>query len=282
VGAARPARLLADAAIGAHTRGSGRLGGVRVTVISDVHGAVEPLRAVAKECDVLVVLGDLLNVIDYRSMEGILPDILGREVVAAAAALRSRGLYAEARATIRGSGRPEADVRAEFAEMARRQYEDVLEVLPDGAVITYGNADIPDLLRSMVPTGVRLVDGEVLEMVGLRWGIVGGGAPTPLGIPGEVSEDVWERKLAALGSVHVIGTHPPPRIPWFCYDVVAEKFELGSTALVGYIVQRRPRYALFGHVHQPLVSTGDIGPTTLINVGHFRADGRGWTYDGAD
>jgi len=255
---------------------------VRVTVISDVHGAVEPLRAVARECDTLVVLGDLLNVIDYREMGGILVDIFGRELVATATALRTQGLYEEARATIRGSGRPEAEVRAEFAEMARRQYEDVLEALPDGAVITFGNADVPDLLRSMVPPGVRMLDGEVVELAGLRWGIVGGGAPTPLGIPGEVSEERWEQKLAALGDVDVIGTHPPPRIPWFCYDVVAEKFELGSTALVGYIVQRRPRYALFGHVHQPLVGTGDIGPTTLVNVGHFRADGRGWTYDGPD
>jgi len=149
-------------------------------------------------------------------------------------------------------------------------------------VVTFGNADVPDLLRALLPDGIRFVDGDVVELAGLRWGIVGGGTPTPLRIPGEVSEERWEEKLAGLGEVDVVGTHPPPRIPWFCYDVVAEKFEPGSTALVRYIVQRQPRYALFGHVHQPLVSQGQIGPTTLVNVGHFRADGRGWSYDGPD
>jgi Icc-related predicted phosphoesterase len=72
----------------------------------------------------------------------------------------------------------------------------------------------------------------------------------------------------------------PPRIPWICYDLVAAKFEPGSTALIGYIRERRPRYALFGHVHNPLAPRGEIGPTELINVGHFQADGSGWLYDG--
>jgi len=149
-------------------------------------------------------------------------------------------------------------------------------------VVTFGNVDIPDLLRSMIPVGVRFADGDAVELAGLRWGIVGGGVPTPLGIPGEVSEERWEEKLAAIGEVDVVGTHVPPRIPWFCYELMARKFEPGSTALVGYIVRRQPKYALFGHVHQPLVSEGTIGPTSVVNVGHFRADGRGWTYEGPD
>jgi Icc-related predicted phosphoesterase len=255
---------------------------VRVRVISDLHGAVEHLEAASRESDVLVVLGDLLNVVDYRSMGGILVEIFGREPVVEAAALRNRGMYAEARATIRGRAGDEQEVRARFVDLAREQYERVLEALPEGAVVTFGNVDIPDLLRSMIPVGVRFADGDAVELAGLRWGIVGGGVPTPLGIPGEVSEERWEEKLAAIGEVDVVGTHVPPRIPWFCYELMARKFEPGSTALVGYIVRRQPKYALFGHVHQPLVSEGTIGPTSVVNVGHFRADGRGWTYEGPD
>ncbi len=255
---------------------------MRVTVVSDVHGAAEPLERAARECDVLVVLGDLLNMIDYRSMDGILVDVLGREPVATAASLRGRGLYEEARATIRAVGMDEHEMRAQVFELAARQYREVLGVLPPGAVVTFGNADIPELLRSLLPEGVRFVDGEVVELAGLRWGIVGGGVPTPLHIPGEVPEDRWTEKLDALGDVDVIGTHPPPRIPWFCYDLVAKKFEPGSTPLVRYIVERRPRFALFGHVHQPMMGEGTLGATKLVNVGHFRGNAPGWTYESPD
>ncbi|HEY7281282.1 MAG TPA: metallophosphoesterase, partial [Actinomycetota bacterium] len=150
------------------------------------------------------------------------------------------------------------------------------------SVITYGNVDIPDMLRSMVPDGVRLVDGESFELAGLRWGLVGGGVATPLGVPGAVRDEDWRGKLDGLGDVDVVGTHMPPRIPWYCYDIEAAKFEPGSTPLLAFIQERQPRYALFGHVHQPLLDRGGIGRTELVNVGHFRATGRGWTYEVPD
>jgi Icc-related predicted phosphoesterase len=255
---------------------------MRVTVISDLHGASDRLRAAAADADVLVVLGDLINVLDYHDMDGILVDIFGREPVATAAELRASGRYEEAGEALRAGSDPGLDFRARFAELAIRQYEDVLAELPDGSVITYGNVDIPDLLRPMLPAGVRLVDGGSFELAGLRWGLVGGGVPTPLGVPGEVPDEDWVGKLEALGDVDVVGTHMPPRIPWYCYDTVAAKFEPGSTPLLAYIQERQPRYALFGHVHQPLVDRGAIGRTELVNVGHFRATGRGWTYEVAD
>lgn len=251
-------------------------------MVSDVHGAAGHLRSAARECDVLVVLGDLINVVDYHSMEGILVDIFGREPVAEAASLRSRGRYADARATLRRHAGEEADIRGRFAELARGQYQEVLAEVPPGSIVTYGNVDVPDLLRELLPTGVRLVDGEVVELGGQRWGIVGGGVSTPLGIPGEVDDEGWQTKLEAIGPVDVVGTHMPPRIPWFCYDTVARKFEPGSTPLLAYIRDHAPRYALFGHVHQPMAARGTVWQTELVNVGHFRADGRGWTYDVPD
>jgi Icc-related predicted phosphoesterase len=208
-----------------------------VRVISDLHGAVDHLREAGRDSDVLVVLGDLINVVDHRSMNGIL---------------------------------------------AREDYERVFEAMPDGTVVTHGNVDIPELLRDLAPPGVRVVDGEVVELAGLRWGIVGGGIQTPLGTPGERSEEEHAGLLASLGPVDVVGTHAPPRIPWYCYDTVAERFEPGSDGLVAYIVEHRPRYALFGHVHQPLVDRGTIGSTELVNVGHLRAHDGGWDLDAPD
>jgi Icc-related predicted phosphoesterase len=252
---------------------------MRVHVISDLHGAVERLRDAASGCDVVLVLGDLINVLDYQSMEGILVDIFGREPVAEAAGLRARGRYAEAREAMGRRRVPETEVRERFVSMARHQYEEVFDALPDGAIVTYGNVDVPDLLRATLRPGIRFVDGEVVDLDGQRFGIVGGGLPTPLEIPGEVDEDQYDGKLKALGPVDVICTHQPPRIPWLVYDVQGRRFEPGSTGLVGYINEHRPRYSYFGHVHQPLVDRMTMGPTRLVNVGHFRATGRPWVHD---
>ena len=50
--------------------------------------------------------------------------------------------------------------------------------------------------------------------------------------------------------------------------------ERGSEALLEAIRRTQPRYALFGHVHQPQASRLRIGATQCINVGHFRATGQ--------
>jgi len=173
----------------------------------------------------------------------------------------------------------DAEVRERFVAMARAEYERVFDVLPDNSLVTYGNVDIPDLLRALVRPGIRFLDGDVVELDGERFGVVGGGLRTPLGTPGEVDEEEYDRKLGALGPVDVICTHQPPRIPWLVYDVLGKRFEPGSTGLVGYITEHRPRWSLFGHVHQPLVDRMSIGPTRLANVGHFQRTGRPWVHD---
>ena len=50
-------------------------------LISDVHGAWEALRRVAASGGPLLVLGDLVNFVDYRTYEGILSEIYGRDLV---------------------------------------------------------------------------------------------------------------------------------------------------------------------------------------------------------
>jgi Icc-related predicted phosphoesterase len=252
---------------------------MRVTAISDVHGAVERLDAVAKDCDALLVLGDLINVLDYRSMDGILVEVFGREPVAEAARLRSEGRFEEARTAIRERAGDGEETRAQFLDLARRDYERVFAALPDHAYVTFGNVDIPDLMRSMTPPGIRFVDGESIDLGGMTFGIVGGGVRTPLGVPGEVPDDEYAAKLESIGAVDVVCTHMPPRLPWYTYDVVGRKFEPGSVGLIAYIQQQQPKYALFGHVHQPLVERGNIGLTELVNVRHFQATGRGFTIE---
>src|SRR5438093_9273582 len=103
---------------------------MRVTVISDLHGATPRLDAVARDCDALLVLGDLINVLDYRTMDGILVEVFGREPVAAAAELRAQGRFDEARKMFRERvGVGEAEARARFVELARQDYERVFRAL---------------------------------------------------------------------------------------------------------------------------------------------------------
>src|SRR5204863_2961556 len=136
----------------------GQTAGVRVKVISDLHGAVEHIPDAAADADRLVVLGDLINVLDYRTMDGILVDIFGREPVAQAAELRSQGRFHEARAAIRESMPEGIDLRGRIAELAAEQYRAVFEALPDDTIATFGNVDIPDVLRSLLPEKVTFVE----------------------------------------------------------------------------------------------------------------------------
>lgn len=255
---------------------------MRVTAISDLHGAVEHLDAVSRECDALLVLGDLINVLDYRTLDGILVEVFGREPVAHAAQLRSEGRFDEARAAIRDRVEDPDASRARFVELARKDYERVFAALPEHAYVTYGNVDIPELLASLKPEHVKFVDGEVVQLGSWRFGFVGGGVRTPLAIPGEVDDDVYDAKFESIGAVDVVCTHMPPRIPWYTYDTVGRKFEPGSVGLISYVQRHQPRYALFGHVHQPLVAYGNIGLTHCVNVGHFQATGTGFVLDVPD
>ena len=255
---------------------------MRVTAISDLHGAVEHVDAVARECDVLLVLGDLINVLDYRTWDGILVEVFGREAVVEAAELRARGRFDDARTAIRRRTQDPAEARDRFLSLARRDYERVLAALPEHSFVTFGNVDIPDLLRSLLPDGIRFVDAEAVRLGSMAFGFVGGGVRTPLAIPGEVPDEEYDAKFDAVGPVDVICTHMPPRIPWYTYDVVGKKFEPGSVGLIAHVQRHQPAYALFGHVHQPLVGLGNIGLTQLVNVGHFQANGKGFTIDVPD
>lgn len=252
---------------------------MRVKAISDLHHGVEHLAAAAEDADRLLVLGDLINVLDYRTWDGILVDVFGREPVMASARLRAEGRYDEARAAFARNVGDVDEGRRRFLELAREQYREVFSMLPPGTLVTFGNVDIPDLLHAERPEHVRFVDAEAVEIDGVRFGFVGGGVRTPLGIPGEVDDETYDAKFDAVGPVDVICTHMPPRIPWMVYDVIAHKFEPGSVGLIRYVQEHQPRYALFGHVHNPLAPRGTIRRTELVNVGHFQAHGQGFVIE---
>lgn len=245
-----------------------------VKVVSDLHSGVEALAREVRSDDTLLLLGDLINVIDYRAMDGILVDVYGADAVAEVVGLRAQRRFDEARAAMlrRREGREE-EVATRFQELIRDAYLAVARALPRRTYLILGNVDSPgiaaEVLAEAAP-GAEIVDGKVIEIEGLRVGFVGGGLPTPLHVAGEVTEEEYDAKLAALGPVDVVCSHVPPDLPELTYDTVARRRERGSAGLLTYVRDLQPLRVFFGHIHQPLVSSAHVGRTHLLNVGYFR------------
>ena len=246
--------------------------------MSDLHGAAQALAGEVHPDDTLLLLGDLINVIDYGTKDGILVEIFGVDAVNEVIGLRAQKRFEEARSVmaLRRKGR-EAEIAGKFQQAFHKAYRDVYAVLPHQTYVILGNVDSPAVAEELRPENVEMVDGKVIELAGMRIGFVGGGLPTPLKIAGEVPEEEYNAKLEGLGEVDVICSHVPPDIPELTYDVIAHRHERGSSRLLEYIREVQPRRAFFGHIHQPLCSSMHIGRTHLLNVGYFRRTRRAIT-----
>jgi Icc-related predicted phosphoesterase len=252
---------------------------MRVHVVSDVHGAVEALSKAGDGADALVCLGDLVLFIDYADhSRGIFPDLFGAENAARMVALRMAKRFDDARALDAElwSG---LDKRAAIESAVRKQYAELFAAFPAPTYATYGNVDIPALWPEYAAPGTTVLDGGTAEIGGLVFGFVGGGLRTQYRTPYEVDDETYAEKVAALGPVDVLCSHIPPAVPELCYDTVARRFERGSEALLDAINETRPKYALFGHVHQPLARRMRIGTTECVNVGHFNATRTPWVME---
>jgi len=248
---------------------------MRVHIVSDVHGAAHALPKAAEGSDVFVCLGDLILFLDYDDPDrGIYADLFGVEHARSYIEARTANRFDDARALSdaawEGIGVTDRSQRWTILEsMVRVQYEELFAAMPSPALMTYGNVDVPALWPQYVRDGQRIVDAEVVEVDGQRWGFVGGGLTSPMRTPYEVDPADYAAKLDSLGPVDVLFTHIPAKDPLLNYDVVARRFEIGSQAITDYIRDHEPRYHFYGHVHQPLSPRTRIGRTECVNVGHF-------------
>ncbi|HMA46404.1 MAG TPA: metallophosphoesterase [Frankiaceae bacterium] len=251
---------------------------MRVHVVSDVHGHADALARAGDGADALVCLGDLVLFVDYADHgRGIMADLFGADVVRKLIELRTARRFEEARSWSRelwaGLG---GDREAIVEEAVRRQYAQLFAAFPaprTPTYLTYGNVDVPHLYPEFLREGITLLDGQVAEIGGWRFGFVGGGLRTPMHTPYELDDDAYAAKVAAVGAVDVLCCHIPPHLPELTYDSRARRFERGSVAVLAAIRSTRPRWVLFGHVHQPVRGYLRIGPTRCANVGHFRGRG---------
>ncbi|GAA3118434.1 metallophosphoesterase family protein [Streptosporangium carneum] len=248
---------------------------MRVHVVSDVHGRADALARAGDGADALVCLGDLILFVDYDDhSQGIFPELFGAERTSRLVALRTAKRFEEARrmsAALWAS--LDGDPQEHIERLVRRQYAEIFAAMPTPAYLTHGNVDLPRYWPDYARQGHHVLDGQTADIGGLRFGFVGGGLRTRYRTPNEIDDEEFARKVEAVGEVDVLCCHIPPAVPELLYDVVARRFERGSEATLEAIRRTQPRYALFGHVHQPLAARTRIGRTECLNVGHFRGRG---------
>jgi Icc-related predicted phosphoesterase len=150
---------------------------MRVHVVSDVHGNAEALARAGEGADALIVLGDLLDFVDYHAHDrGILGTLFGAENVGKFARLRREGTREETVAFSRSLWASLDDPGAAVEEAIREQYSGLFAAMTAPTYAMPGNVDTPDLWAEFAGRGVTLVDGEVVEIGGLRFGF-GRGVP---------------------------------------------------------------------------------------------------------
>ena len=256
---------------------------MRVHVVSDVHGNADALARAGEGADALIVLGDLLDFVDYHDhSQGILGAVFGPEKVAVFAELRRARQPANLSAYARSlwSGLENA---ADVVEAAiRDQYTKLFGAMTAPTYAIPGNVDVPALWPEYAGDDIHLADGTTTEIGGLRFGFVGGALLAPgatlrrtgVWVPYLRQRDEFDAAVTAIGPVDVLCSHIPPSVPELAYDVVARRPENVSEALLAEITRYRPRWSLFGHVHQPLAPRMRLGRTECVNVGHFKRTGR--------
>ncbi|WP_214407259.1 metallophosphoesterase family protein [Pseudonocardia lacus] len=253
---------------------------MRVHVVSDVHGAADALARAGDGADALVVLGDLIEFIDYADPSaGIVGRVLGPEVSARFALLRRSGGRDELLAYAREAWAALPDADAVVDEALREQYDRMFAAMTAPTWAIPGNVDAARLWPEYRRPGLCQPDGQVVEIEGLRFGFVGGAPLAPGQRPRNIPEawtpylrprSEYDAAVAALGPVDVLCSHVPPAVPELAYDVVTRRPETSSVALRAIVERDRPRAALFGHIHQPLAPRVRMDRTECVNVGHFR------------
>lgn len=248
-----------------------------IKLVADLHGRYGDLGESIYPDDTLLVLGDVLDLIDWADISGILPEVLGRENLIgklmsavkagpqAAVALRDELLS------------PEGGYQEELLQRVSESYRyfsRALEGIGCRAYVIFGNGDIPELLESSLngAPNVVLASGK-FDIGGSIFGFVPGALYSPFMMPAEMDDEAYGARLRVLGPVDVLCTHIPPRLEAATMDVVAGRPVEGSDSLLRYIEENKPAILYHGHVHQPAQRELLVGETRVINVAYYKRTG---------
>jgi Icc-related predicted phosphoesterase len=257
---------------------------VRISVVADVHGNIADLARAGDDADLLLVLGDLLDYVDYHDPTGgILGRVFGAAAVEPFIRLRTRGDFAGLHAYNVKLWAEIGDPADTISGIVRDRYAEIVDILPPHTLVMLGNVDVLEDWRSVAPPHLQPLDGQTREIGGRRFGFVGGGSTRP-GValrrggspwqPYVRSADDYLSSVEALGPVDVLCTHIPPNLPLLRYDRIPARLEMYGPGLLEYIDTHQPELALSGHVHQPIAGRQRRGHTECVNVGHFQRVGQ--------
>lgn len=255
-----------------------------ISVVADIHGNFEDLAAAAEGADLLLILGDLLDYVDYHDPSGgILGAVFGAELVRPFTALRTRGDFAGLHVYNQQLWSTVADPAGAISEIVADRYRRLTELLPDNSLVMLGNVDVENVWAEVAPPHLQALDGVTRQIGGQTFGFVGGGSGRPgsairsTGSPWKPfvrSADEYLQVVESLGPVDVLCSHIPPKLTMLRYDTVPARMEMYGPGLLEYIDTYQPRFALSGHVHQPIGGRTRHRRTECINVGHFQRSPR--------
>jgi len=262
---------------------------VRIHVVSDIHGNMEALARAGDGADLLLVLGDLLDYVDYHDPAGgILGAVFGADLVAPFVALRTAGEFGRLHEYNQRLWDTVADPHHAIAEIVAQRYEQAVSVLGENTLLTLGNVDVEGIWAHVAPDRLRCLDGESVQVDGLTFGFVAGGSTRP-GTSFTRSDSPWKPYVRAaadyqaaverMGAVDVLCSHIPPKLVGLRYDTVPARLEMYGPGLLESIDRHQPLLALSGHVHQPLSARQRRGRTECVNVGHFQRQETAFVFD---
>ena len=253
---------------------------MQLSFVSDIHGNIAALREVARRAEQLVVLGDLIDYVDYyQPSAGIMGRVFGERKVRQFIALRSVGDFPRLRDLNRELWASTDDPVGILTDVVAALYRDVLTAVGPSTLLTLGNVDVAAVWNQVAGSELPYLDAQVVHVAGRRLGFVAGGS----GRPGSVvhppdhawqplvrSAQDYQAAVAAIGPVDILCSHVPPGIAELRYDVVPGRLEMYGPGLAEAIDTHAPALAVFGHVHQPLSRRTRRGRTECVNVGHFQ------------
>ena len=241
--------------------------------ISDVHHGLDSLENLPSGNGPLVILGDLINWIDYRNGDGIAKDVFGEESVTKLVELRKKHDFTRRKELWNELFSKDREVKqTKIEESIYRQYREVFDKIKNFEVFLIpGNVDCLKIVEETKTNNVTNFDGEILDYKGFKIGFAGGGVPTPINARGEIPEEEFKSKLENLGDIDIICSHAPPYVDELITDVITNKKEQGWISLKKFIQDKEPKFSIFGDVHQPKAYEWKIGLTKCINVGYFRS-----------
>jgi Icc-related predicted phosphoesterase len=143
----------------------------------------------------------------------------------------------------------------------------VLAAIETPSVLVPGNNETADALReaAAVWEAATVLHGEGASLDGVEFFGLGAGIPvTPWDWSFDLDDEAAAAMLAPCPEGAVMVLHSPPR--GHC-DRSGDGTSFGSPALLAAIEEKRPRLAVFGHIHESWGCASAVGETPVRNLG---------------